>query len=75
MLSYGMDSPAALRPSIAYRGYSLQIIHKPPQYQVVIAPMLRELAELTAEKRIVRGWNEDEVVTRAKLRVDDVTNA
>jgi hypothetical protein len=70
-----MDSPTALRPSIAYRGYSLQIIHKPPQYQVVIAPMLKELVELSAEKRVVRGWNEEEIVKRAKLRVDEVIDA
>jgi hypothetical protein len=72
MLSCGMDNPDTLPANIPYRGYSLQILHKPPQYQVVIAPMLREMPELSAEKRIVRGWNEEEVVKRAKIRVDDV---
>ena len=75
MLSCGTDTPPTLRPGIAYRGYSLQILHKPPQYQVVIAPMLMATPELSVEKRVVKGWNEDEVVKRAKLRVDDVTDA
>jgi hypothetical protein len=70
-----MDSIGTLPPNISYRGYSLQILHKPPQYQVVIAPMLKEMPELSIEKRIVRGWNKDEVVKRAKTRVDDVLDA
>jgi hypothetical protein len=69
-----MDNPDALVPNIPYRGYALQVVHKPPQYQVVIAPMLKEMPDLSTEKRIVRGWNQDEVVKRAKLRVDDMVD-
>ena len=72
MLSCPMIFPDSLPPNISYRGYSLQLMHKPPQWQVVIAPMLTERPELATEKRIVRGWNEDEVVKRAKVRVDDM---
>jgi hypothetical protein len=64
-----------LPPNISYRGYSLRLMHKPPQWQVSIAPMLQDLPELSIEKQIVRGWNEDEVVKRAKVRVDDLMGA
>ena len=69
-----MTDFTALPPSISYRGYSLQVLFKPPQWQVVIAPMLKEMPELASEKRIVRGWNEEDVVKRAKGRVDDMVS-
>jgi hypothetical protein len=72
VLSCPMILPDSLPPNISYRGYSLQLVHKPPQWQVVIAPMLNERPALAVEKQIVRGWNEDEVVKRAKVRVDDM---
>jgi hypothetical protein len=72
VLSCRMSFPDRLPPNISYRGYSLQLMHRPPQWQVVIAPMLAERPELSTEKRLVRGWNEDEVVKRAKVRVDDM---
>ena len=34
--------------------------------------MLNVNLPLAVEKQIVRGWNEDEVVKRAKVRVDDM---
>ena len=61
-----------VRPNVPYRGYSLQVIHAPPQWQVLIASMLQEMPELSAETRIVRGWNEEDVMKRAKVRVDDL---
>jgi hypothetical protein len=66
-----MALPDSLLPNISYRGYSLQLQHAPPQWRVVISSMLVERPELVSEKRVVRGWNEDEVVKRAKTRVDD----
>ena len=69
-----MTIPGVLPANIPYRGYSLQVLHTPPQYQVVIAPMLKEMPDLAAEKRIVRGWNEAEVLKRAKTRVDDMVD-
>jgi hypothetical protein len=70
-----MENTGTLPPNIPYRGYSLQILYTPPQYQVVIAPMLSEVPELATEKRIVRGWNQDEVIKRAKNRVDDIMDS
>jgi hypothetical protein len=67
-----MINPETVPPGISYRGYSLQLLHRPPQWQVVIAPMLTERPELATEKRVVRGWNEEDVVKRAKVRVDDM---
>jgi hypothetical protein len=72
VLSWRMIIPEIVPPNISYRGYSLQLLHRPPQWQVVIAPMLTERPELATEKRIVRGWNEEDVVKRAKVRVDDM---
>jgi hypothetical protein len=75
MLFCRMDISDAPPPNIPYRGYTLQILFKTPQYQVVIAPLLGQMPELAVEKRIVRGWNQDEVVKRAKLRVDDMVDS
>jgi len=66
-----MATPNIFRPNISYRGYSLQVIFAPPQWQVLIAPMLQHMPELPTEKQIVRGWNEEDVTKRAKSRVDD----
>lgn len=64
-----------IRPNVSYRGYSLQVLHAPPQWQVLIASMLQDVPELSAERRIVRGWNEEDVTKRAKARVDDLIAA
>jgi hypothetical protein len=57
--------------SIEYRGYSMQLVHNPPQLQVEITPVSPGLPELPVEKQTVKGWNQDEVVKRAKARIDD----
>jgi hypothetical protein len=67
-----MTTPNTLSSNVSYRGYSLQAIYAPPQWQVLIASMLQNIPELPAEKRIVRGWNEQEVMERAKVRIDDI---
>jgi len=55
-----------------YRGYSMQVAYYPPQWQVEIASAVLGLSALLPEKKIVRGWEEDEVVKRAKARIDEL---
>jgi hypothetical protein len=57
--------------NIPYRGYSLQLVHYPPQWHVMIASIAVEAPELRLEDQTVRGWDQSEVVTRAKARIDN----
>ena len=67
-----MTGPKMTPRTFEYRGYAMQVAYNPPQWQVEIAPSLSGLSELLPEKKIVRGWEEDEVVKRAKARVDEI---
>jgi hypothetical protein len=58
--------------NVLYRGYSLKVVHATPQWLVFIASKLRDKPELSPERQMVRGWNEEEVLKRAKVRVDDL---
>ena len=42
----------------------------PPQWQVVIAALVIDRPQLAAGKQTVKGWDEDETVMRAKMRID-----
>ncbi len=45
-------------------------IQSPPQWQVVIAALVIDRPQLAAGKQTVKGWDEDETVMRAKMRID-----
>ena len=66
-----MTGPKMTLRTFEYRGYSMQVAYNPPQWQVEIALAVSGLSKLLPEKKIVRGWEEDEVVKRAKARVDE----
>ena len=58
------------RETVEYRGYSLQVTYASPQWQVLIGMMLKDRPALPPEKQIVKGWNEEETLKRAKMRID-----
>jgi hypothetical protein len=58
--------------NVLYRGYSLKVVYATPQWQVFIGFMLRDKPELSPERQIVRGWDQEEVLKRAKVRIDDL---
>lgn len=65
-----MTSVSIHREMAEYRGYSLQVTYTPPQWQVVIGTVLDDRPKLAPEKQIVRGWDEEETLKRAKMRID-----
>jgi hypothetical protein len=70
VLSCPMTEPSIRREAAEYRGYSLQVTFDRPQWQVIIAPLLLDRPQLAAGKQTVKGWDEDETVKRAKMRID-----
>jgi hypothetical protein len=67
-----MTGPMIHLRNIDYRGYSLQIVHRPPQWLCTILSTSADLPSLPGEKETVRGWDQEEVASRAKSRVDDL---
>ncbi len=65
-----MTDPSIRREVSQYRGYSLLVTFDSPQWQVVIASLLPDRPQLADGKQIVKGWDEDETVKRAKTRID-----
>jgi len=59
-----------LREPVEYRGYFLQITYASPQWQVLIGMVLKDRPTLPSGKQIVKGWNEEETLKRAKARID-----
>ena len=62
-----LESP---REPVEYRGYSLQVTYVSPQWQISIAMAVKDRPALPPEKQIVKGWNEEETLKRAKMRID-----
>lgn len=58
------------RETVEYRGYSLQASYASPQWQVLIELVLKDRPALPPERQIVKGWNEEETLKRAKARID-----
>ena len=58
------------REAVEYRGYSLQVTYASPQWQVLIGTMLKDRPTLPPGQQIVKGWNEEETLKRAKSRID-----
>ena len=59
-----------LRETVEYRGYSLQITYASLQWHVLIGMVLKDRPTLPSEIQIVKGWNEQETLKRAKARID-----
>jgi hypothetical protein len=57
--------------NVDYRSYSLQVVHRAPQWECTIIPTNASLPPFEAGKETVRGWDQEEVLRRAKSRVDD----
>ena len=70
VLSWHMAHFEIPREAVEYRGYSLQVTYASPQWQVVIGMVLKDRPALPPEKQIVKGWNEEETLKRAKTRID-----
>ncbi len=62
-----LESP---RETAEYRGYSLQVTYASPQWQVLIGMVLKGRPTLPPGRQIVKGWNEEETLKRAKTRID-----
>jgi len=58
------------RETVEYRGYSLLARYASPQWQVLIELVLKDRPALPPERQIVKGWNEEETLKRAKARID-----
>ena len=70
VLSWYMAHLESAREAVEYRGYSLQVTYASPQWQVQIGAMLKDRPILPPERQIVKGWNEEETLKRAKSRID-----
>lgn len=58
------------RETVEYRGYSLQVIFAAPQWQVLIGMKVKDRPTLPPGQQLVKGWNEEETLNRAKIRID-----
>jgi hypothetical protein len=70
MLLWSMSHTDNLREAVEYRGYSLQITYVSLQWQVSIGMVLNDRPALPPGKQIVKGWNDEETLKRAKARID-----
>ena len=70
VLSWHMAHLESAREAVEYRGYSLQVTYASPQWQVQIGTVLKDRPILPPERQIVKGWNEEETLKRAKSRID-----
>lgn len=67
-----MTETSIRRDMVEYRGYSLLVSYAEPQWLVTIAAVLMDRPPLAIEKQIVRGWDEEETMRRAKMRIDSL---
>jgi hypothetical protein len=65
-----MAHPEIPREIVEYRGYSLQISYVSPQWQILIGMAVNDRPALSPDKQVVKGWNEEETLKRAKTRID-----
>ena len=70
VLSWHMAHIQSLREAVEYRGYSLQVSYASPQWLVLIGMVVKDKPALPPGRQIVKGWNEEETVKRAKTRID-----
>jgi hypothetical protein len=67
-----VTDPLKLIQTTKYRNYLLQMTQAGIQWEVSILPTDDRLPSLPIEKQTVRGWEEDEILQRAKRRVDEL---
>ena len=65
-----MEHSGSPRETVEYRGYSLQVTYASPQWQVLIGVVVKDRPALPSGKLLVKGWNEEETLKRAKARID-----
>jgi hypothetical protein len=70
VLPWRMAHLESSRETVEYRGYSLQVTYASPQWQVLIGMVLKDRPTLSPERQVVKGWNEEETMKRAKSRID-----
>ena len=70
VLVWAMANSNELRELVEYRGYSLQLSYASLQWQVLIGMVVKDRPTLPPGKQIVKGWNEQETLKRAKTRID-----
>lgn len=58
------------REIVEYRGYSLQVTFASLQWQVLIGMVVKDRPTLQPGEQLVKGWNEEETLKRAKTRID-----
>lgn len=58
------------RETVEYRGYSLHVTYVSPQWQILIGMTVKDRPALAPDKQLVKGWNEEETLKRAKTRID-----
>ena len=62
-----MVDPEPLSRTLEYRGRWLRVSRLAKQWQIEIAP-----TSDTSDSQILKGWDEEEVLKRAKIRIDDM---
>jgi hypothetical protein len=55
-----------------YRGYFLRISFAQRQWRVDISMIRGDLPDIDPEKKAVLGWDREEVIKRAKSRLDAI---
>jgi hypothetical protein len=70
VLAWPMVNSDNLCKTVEYRGYSLRLSYASLQWQVLIDTVLKDRPMLSPGKQIVKGWNEEETLKRAKTRID-----
>ena len=70
VLSCHMTQLESPREAVEYRGYSLQVSYASPQWQVLIGAVVKDRPALPPGRQLVKGWNEEETLKRAKTRID-----
>ena len=70
VLSWHMAQLESPRETVEYRGYSLQVTYASPQWQVLIGMVVKDRPALPPGQQLVKGWNEEETLKRAKTRID-----
>ena len=70
MLSWRMSQLECSREAVEYRGYSLQFSFASRQWRVLIGKVAKNRPELPPEKQLVKGWDQEETLKRAKTRID-----
>jgi hypothetical protein len=65
-----MGQVEKIRHSLEYRGYSILVAFAPPLWSARIDVLQDGLKPISLPSDGLRGWDEEEVVSRAKARID-----